>query len=240
MRKLNIITSFTKDGIMSNDRKYFKNLTKTERDLLYNKTLERFLQKINISTNKCIILNKDNNEYGYKLIGKNKKLNTKKEVIVMKSTTPNFFVGAETVDEPVIIASVTKNRETVCAIGLGSLENLKNELLDKMVGYLINESGCTPFEITFYISATLKPENVIIKDKEFINSRVLKEGITKENDGYHLDIKLAIFKDLYNQLVDPKLIYFSSDNPITDNRYFTNVGNRAGKNIIGVFFQDEV
>ena len=38
--KLNIFTSTTADGIMSADKKYFPNLTKEERGLLYKTTKE--------------------------------------------------------------------------------------------------------------------------------------------------------------------------------------------------------
>lgn len=240
MTKLNIIKSTTKDGIMSIDKDFFPNLTIEERNLLYESTIERFLNKLNIKDKNFTIINEKNTEYGYKLIGKSPKNTTLKETVVIKSTTKNYFVGVETADDPIIIATVNKDDQEVCAISLGSVENIHNELLDKIVGYLINETGCTPFDISFYISACPNKENLIITDETLINSRVLKQGITKEKDGYHLDLRFAIVKDLDNQLVDPNKILLDPTNTIDDLNHYSKLAKRNGKHLIGVMFTDEV
>ena len=40
--KLNVFVSSTRDGIMSQDKKYFPKLTKDERESLYKNTLSRY------------------------------------------------------------------------------------------------------------------------------------------------------------------------------------------------------
>lgn len=43
--KLNVFISSQKDGIMSNEKKFFPTLSSAERNLLYENTLKRFLPR---------------------------------------------------------------------------------------------------------------------------------------------------------------------------------------------------
>ena len=138
------------------------------------------------------------------------------------------------------MGSVTIKEETVCGVCLGNLENINNEILDKLVGYLIMETGCAPYDITFYISSCISKEKLIIDEQKYLTSRVLKIGIEKQNNGSHLDLRLAIFNELYSQIVEADHIYFDTDNIEDNSSYFSKIGNRNGKNIIGVVFNEEV
>lgn len=241
MNKLNIIKSSIKDGIMSEEKEFFPNLTEENIKLLYKNNLNKFLKKINLKEEDIVLIDDNNIEEGYLILKEGKKKNnTKKEVIIIRSSLPNFLVGVKTNDYPLIMGSVTIKEETVCGVCLGNLENINNEILDKLVGYLIMETGCAPYDITFYISSCISKEKLIIDEQKYLTSRVLKMGIEKQKNGSHLDLRLAIFNELYSQIVEADHIYFDTDN-IEDNfNYFSKIGNRNGKNIIGVVFNEEV
>ena len=61
----------------------------------------------------------------------------------------------------------------------------------------------------------------------------------KKNGKNYLDIRLAIFNDLYNQIVNPECIYFDSTNTVKNKDYYSNIGNRLGKNLIGIVFKED-
>lgn len=237
MSKLSVISTKIKDGNFTIEEKYFPNLTEEERILLYNTNLE----KLGIKRENAVILNEDNQEEGYLLLKEGKiKNTTKKEAVVMKSSLEDFFILVETSDSPVMIGSVTKKNETTVVVALGTLKNLKNEILDKMVGYLIHATGCAPFDMTFYISSCPNKEDYIIKDQMLVESRIFKDAIEKKKDGYHLDIRLAIFNDLYNQIVNPDSIYFDSTNSVEKENSFSEIGKRPGKKLVGIVFQKKI
>lgn len=241
MSKLNIIKSNIKDGIISKDINYFPNLKTEEINLLYETNLNKYLNKLNLSKQDIVLIDDDNIEEGYLILKEGKVKNTThKEVIIMRSSLTNFLVGIKTNDYPIIVGTVEKDNEIICGVCLGNLDNLNNEILDKLVGYLIMETGCAPFDITFYISSCPSKQKLIIEQEKYLKSRVIKTGIEKQKDGYHLDLRLAIFNELYNQIVEADHIYFDTENIEEKTNYFSEIGNRPGKNIIGVVFTDEV
>ena len=236
MSKLKIITTRTKDGNFDKNKESFPNLTEEEIELLYNSNLE----KLDINRKNTVIINENNQEEGYLILKKGKKkTETNKEAVVIKDSLTDFFVLAETNDYPVIIGTVKKDDEETAIIALATLNNLKNEILDKMVGYLIHATGCAPFDINFYISACPNKEDLVITDKNLLKARIFKGAIEKKNGQNYLDIRLAIFNDLYNQIVNPECIYFDSTNTVENKDYYSNIGNRPGKNLIGIVFQED-
>ena len=58
--KLNVFVSSVKDGIMSNDKKFFPNLKKEEINILYETTLSRFFKKRNIKYEDVVVLKEEN------------------------------------------------------------------------------------------------------------------------------------------------------------------------------------
>mgnify|MGYP003306876969 CR=1 FL=1 len=60
--KLNVFISTQRDGIMSNDKKFFPNLSKEERELLYKSTLTRFFERKNIKYENVVVLKEENKD----------------------------------------------------------------------------------------------------------------------------------------------------------------------------------
>ena len=57
--KLNVFVSSTRDGIMSQDKKYFPKLTKEERESLYKNTLSRFFSRRELHSEDAVIIYED-------------------------------------------------------------------------------------------------------------------------------------------------------------------------------------
>lgn len=237
--KLNVFVSSQKDGIMSKEKIYFPNLTREEREILYETTLKRFFTKRNILFENVIILSEKNKEIKSRVVTQTTK-KVKETILLLKDTTENLCVAAETSDYPVIIASAKKeDGHSVVAIALGTPENLNNNLLHETIESLIKETNAAPFEMTFYIGACPNQENFPVDINTLTNNYIWKDTILKKKRKYYLDIRYAIFNTLIKEIVDPNNIYFDSTDTTNDSNYFSNLGNKPGKNLVCVVYTNE-
>lgn len=236
--KLNVFVSSTKDGIMSNDKKYFPKLTKEERDLLYESTLTRFFSKRNIGRENVIIINDKNTKHSaHTATIENKKI--KDKVVVLKDKTPNLVVAVETSDEPIIVASAkNEQNENTCVVAKASIKNLNEDLLTLMVDTLMKETDAPPFEMTFYIGACPSQDKFVLDNVNELTSPIWKDTYKKKKNKYYLDIRYAIFNQLLKEIVDPNFIYFDS-NDTTESDYFSDFTDRKGKHLECVVYTDE-
>lgn len=236
--KLNVFVSSTKDGIMSNDKKYFPKLTKEERELLYESTLTRFFSKRNIDRENVIIINDKNTKHSaHTATIENKKI--KDKVVVLKDKTPNLVVAVETSDEPIIVASAkNEQNENTCVVAKASIKNLNEDLLTLMVDTLMKETDAPPFEMTFYIGACPSQEKFVLDNVNELTSPIWKDTYKKKKNKYYLDIRYAIFNQLLKEIVDPNFIYFDS-NDTTESDYFSDYTDKKGKHLECVVYTDE-
>ena len=236
--KLNVFVSSTKDGIMSNDKKYFPKLTKEERDLLYESTLTRFFSKRKIDRENVIIINDKNTKHSAHTSTKeNKKI--KDKVVVLKDKTPNLVVAVETSDEPIIVASAkNEQNESTCVVAKASIKNLNEDLLTLMVDTLMKETDAPPFEMTFYIGACPSQDKFILDNISELTSPIWKDTYKKKKNKYYLDIRYAIFNQLLKEIVDPNFIYFDS-NDTTESDYFSDYTDKKGRHLECVVYTDE-
>lgn len=238
--KLNIFASTTADGIMSSDKKYFPNLTKEERELLYKTTKERYFHKHNLNIEQVILLPENASQLKSRVVTENTK-KIKEKVLILKSTTPNLAVAIETVDTPVIVASANiDDDKSVSAIALGTLENINNDILHEMIGALMKETDAAPFEMTFYIGACPNKDEYVLSSIDNLTNNILwKDAITKKKNKYYIDLRYAIFNQLISAIVDPNYIYFDTTSTVTSPKYYSNYSSKLGKNIITVVYKDE-
>lgn len=236
--KLNVFVSSTKDGIMSNDKKYFPKLTKEERDLLYESTLTRFFSKRNIGRENVIIINDKNTKHSaHTATIENKKI--KDKVVVLKDKTPNLVVAVETSDEPIIVASAkNEQNENTCVVAKASIKNLNEDLLTLMVDTLMKETDAPPFEMTFYIGACPSQDKFVLDNVNELTSPIWKDTYKKKKNKYYLDIRYAIFNQLLKEIVDPNFIYFDS-NDTTESDYFSDFTDKKGRHLECVVYTDE-
>ena len=237
--KLNVFVSSTKDGIMSNDKKYFPKLTKEERDILYESTLSRFFSKRNINIEDVIIINDKNTKHSAHTATKENK-NLKDKVVVLKDKTPNLVVAVETSDEPLIVASAKNEQgENTCVVAKASIKNLNEDLLTLMVDTLMKETDAPPFEMTFYIGACPSKDHFVLDSIDELTSPIWKDTYEKKKKKYYLDIRYAIFNQLMKEIVDPNFIYFDSNDTTEEDTYFSELTDKKGKHLECVVYTNE-
>lgn len=220
MTKLQIISSSIKDGIMSKEKKYFKSLTTEERQMLYQDTKKRFLNKLNLDITKEILV--------------------KNNIKVITSNNINIPVLTQVDDNPVLVASTTKNDIQTVAVTNLTLKRINDGIITKVIDELMTKTDAAPFEMTFYIGPCPAKEDYIIKDKpNYLDNSIWSKAITKEKDEFHLDLRYAIFQELVNNIVDPNYIYFDEKNTVTNKNLFSSIGNKEGKNLSVVVFTNE-
>ncbi|MBO5121064.1 MAG: laccase domain-containing protein [Bacilli bacterium] len=236
--KLNVFVSSQRDGIMSKDKKYFPNLSTEERELLYKTTLTKFFERRNIKYEDILVLTEKNNVIKSRSVAS---VNEKsKEAIFILKDNSNKCVAVETSDYPVIIATAnTDDGKSVSAIAQGTINNLNNDLLHEIIECLLKETNAAPFEMTFYIGACPSKEKLIVNPNLLTNSYIWKDTITKKKKNHYLDIRYAIFNTLIKEIVDPNNIYFDSTDTTEDEKYFSDLGNKPGKNLVCVVYTNE-
>ena len=236
--KLNVFVSSQRDGIMSKDKKYFPNLSTEERELLYKTTLTKFFERRDIKYEDILVLTEKNNVIKSRSAAT---VNEKsKEAIFILKDNSNKCVAVETSDYPVIIATAnTDDGKSVSAIAQGTINNLNNDLLHEIIECLLKETNAAPFEMTFYIGACPSKEKLIVNPNLLTNSYIWKDTITKKKKNHYLDIRYAIFNTLIKEIVDPNNIYFDSTDTTEDEKYFSDLGNKPGKNLVCVVYTNE-
>ena len=236
--KLNVFVSSQRDGIMSKDKKYFPNLSTEERELLYKTTLTKFFERRNIRYEDILILTEKNNVIKSRSVATVSEKS--KEAIFILKDNSNKCVAVETSDYPVIIATAnTDDGKSVSAIAQGTINNLNNDLLHEIIECLLKETNAAPFEMTFYIGACPSKEKLIVNPNLLTNSYIWKDTITKKKKNHYLDIRYAIFNTLIKEIVDPNNIYFDSTDTTEDEKYFSDLGNKPGKNLVCVVYTNE-
>lgn len=237
--KLNVFVSSQKDGIMSKDKKFFPNLTAEERELLYETTLTRFFERRNIKYENVVVLPEKNNVIKSRSVA-SVTAKSKEAIYILKDNIKDICVAVETSDYPVIIATAnTEDNKSVSAIALGTIENLNNDLLHEMIESLIKETNAAPFEMTFYIGACPSKEKLLVDPNSLTNAYIWKDTTTKKKRKTYLDIRYAIFNTLIKEIVDPNNIYFDSTDTTEDDKYFSDLGEKQGKNLVCVVYTDE-
>lgn len=237
--KLNVFVSSQRDGIMSKDKTYFPNLSAEERELLYKTTLTRFFERRNIKYENVIILTEKNNVIKSRSVT-SLTSKSKEAILILKDNVKDVCVAVETNDYPVIIATAnTDDGQSVSAVAQGTVSNLNNDLLHEMIESLLKETNAAPFEMTFYIGACPSKEKLIVDPNLLTNSNIWNNTITKKKKTTFLDIRYAIFNTLIKEIVDPNNIYFDSTDTTEDEKYFSTLGNKPGKNLVCVVYTDE-
>lgn len=231
--KLNIFRTTIKEGNFSKNRKFYPNLNTKEIELLHDSKIKKFIETTNLNIDNYLVLENNNKKLNKQTINKDTK-KVKEQIIVLKSE--NVALLVETVDDPIIVVSANN----VSVIGIGTIENLDNNILHEMIEILIKETDVATFEMTFYIGACPNKENYEIKNINLLkNNNVWKDSYEKLNNKYYLDIRYAIYNTLLYEIVDPHNIYFDSKDPVDNKNYYSKIGQREGTNLTCVVYQNE-
>ena len=113
------------------------------------------------------------------------------------------------------------------------------DLLHEIIESLLKETNAAPFEMTFYIGACPSKEKLIVDPNLLTNSYIWNNTITKKKKKTYVDIRFAIFNALVKEIVDPNNIYFDSTDTTEDEKYFSDLGAKPGKNLVCAVYTDE-
>lgn len=237
--KLSIFTSTTSDGIMSKNKKYYPKLSKTEINKIYNINLERFLSKYNLKVEDAIIMNDSNSNISSHVVTKNRK-KYKDRILVLKESAKNIPILVETSDDPIIVAYATDdNDKQIAVIGKASIENLNEDLIHDMTEILMKESNKATFDMKFYIGPCPSKENYVIDENLELEEKIFKKTVEKTNDKIHLDLRYAIFNQLYLEIVAPEEMYFDSNDTVENKKYYSDIAGRVGQHVSCIVFTEE-
>ncbi len=233
--KLNIFRTTIDDGNFTKEKNDYPNLSIQEINLLYQTKIDKFLQKTGFNINKYVILPAKNTKIkSINVTPKTK--NVTASILILKENTQGIAVLVESTDDPVIIAKAAN----VCAVALGTIENLNNNIIHEIIETLIKETNAAPFEMTFYITSCPSKDNYILESKnELTNESIWKDSVIKKHKKYYLDIRYAIFNQLLYEIVDPNYIYFDSKDSTENKNYYSKFANRPGKNLTCVVYSNE-
>ncbi len=233
--KLNVFSTTIKDGNFTKEKKYYPNLTTKEINLLYDANINRFLKKTGFPIKNYVVLSTKNKELKARTVTETTK-KVKEQILILKGTTKDVAVLVETNDNPVIIASFNNT----CAIALGTIENINNNIVHELIEALIKETNAAPFEMTFYITACPSKENYCLDSLDKLTELgIWKDTYLKKRGKYYLDIRYAIYNQLLYEIVDPHYIYFDSKDTTENLNYYSNLAERPGLNLTCVVYTDE-
>lgn len=233
--KLNVFRTTIKDGNFTKDKKNYPNLSTKEIDLLYEVNINRLLKRTGLDIKNYVILSSKNKELKSRTVTETTK-KVKEQILVLRESTPNVAVLVETTDNPIIIASANNT----CAIAIGSIENINNNILHEMIETLIKETNAAPFEMTFYITSCPSKDNYCLNSLEKLTDKYIwKDTYIKKRKKYYLDIRYAIFNQLLYEIVDPNYIYFDSKDSTENKNYYSNLADRPGVNLTCVVYTNE-
>lgn len=215
--KLSIFTSKKSDGNMEN----IDNINK-------------YLSRMNLDGNNAIIMNDLNvKKSSHSVVVGNNKL--KDRILILKENIKNIPVVVETDDDPIIVAyAEDDDNKQIAVIAKASIDNLNTNLIHDMTEVLIKESNKATFEMKFFIGPCPSKDNYPVDKKLELNDKIFGKAV--ENN--KLDLRYAIFNQLYLEIVDPSCIYFDSNDTVEDD-YFSTIGKKPGKHISCVVFTDE-
>lgn len=233
--KLSVLRTTIKDGNFTKEKKYYPNLKKEEINLLYETNINRFFQKAGLDIKNYVVMSSKNNLLKSKNITESTKI-VKEKILILKSLRPNVAILVETADDPVIVASANNT----CAVALGTIENINNNILHEMIEALIKETNAAPFEMTFYITSCPSKDTYILPSLEQLtDSYIWKDTYIKKRGKYYLDIRYAIYNQLLYEIVDPNYIYFDSKDSTINQNYYSAIASRPGTNLVCVVYTNE-
>lgn len=236
--KLNIFTSTIYDGVMSKRKEFYKNLNKEEIDTIYNINVSKFLSKYNLSSENIVVMNEKNiSKASHTVTEKHK--GYKDWILLLKENIKKLPILVESNDDPVLVGyAQDESGATTVAISIATIDNLNNNLINEMTEVLMKETDAPTFEMKFYIGPCPSKENYIV-DKKKLTHKMFKKAVEEKDEKAYLDIRYAIFNELYLEIVDPNNIYFDSNDTVTSDKYYSKIGNKKGMQVTCVVFTDE-
>lgn len=253
--KILIFESTIKDGIMSNNPKFYdSDLSQSEIDKIFlekriafgkkyhidGRKIYRATQKneqnhLDYDDGKYIVLDVNNTlkDYWYEKL--------EADILILPLNNNKISLAHQMADCPIIIAE--DRRLGVTALSHCGARYINRLLPQQTVKSLEKEYSSKVEDIYVYIGSCAKKESYIYENypEWATNQEVWKDAIKKGPDGYHIDMVKAIKKQL--QKIGIKHIKISKNDTITDKNYYSHAGytregrKEYGQNMVGFFYK---
>ena len=252
--KIIIFESTNEEGIFSTNKKFYPGKSEKYIENEFIKTRKKIANKFNFNylkmfepkqkmqdnddypDNKYVILD---DSYMNKEDFLDEIIHT--DILILPSKYKEVVVGHRAADCPILILEDRK-------LGLTALchcntVHINRELPMNLIKIMIYEFNCKLNDLYLYISSFVHKENYIY-DKYPIwatNEKIWHKAITKEEDGYHIDIEKAILDQI--KIFDINEISISPIDTADNNKYASHTkavqGNKEklGQNFIGFYYK---
>ena len=254
--KIKIFESGKSDGIMSSNKKFYRDET-TEEEIkeAFLKVRENLGAKYGFDGKKIFqALQKtetNNIEYPdgtYHVINENDINNDDlwyveipADILVIEEKYKNIVVGNQMADCPILI--VEDRKKGVTALSHCGAPYINRKLPYQTAEALIKEYKSEPSDLYIYIGSNSKKESYLYDKypKWATNQEVWAESILESNGYYSIDMETAMIKQLSSLGI--KNITISKIDTVTDDRYYSHSAfyngdiTKKGQNFVGFFYK---
>ncbi len=254
--KIQIFETNKEDGVLCKNKKFYdKNLSEKEIKEIFSQTRHKLGLKKGFKGEKMFQANQkspDKNDLypnGKYVVLNEKHMqkddywyeDIKTDILILENKYKGIVVGHPMADCPILIIEDRKK-------GVTALSHCGSSYVDRLlpketVEALEKEFNSNPEDLYAYIGSSARKESYIYDTypKWAINKDVWHDTITKEKDGYHIDLITAITKQLVQKQI--KNITISPIDTITNDKYYSHYASRHGKNdkfgqnFVGFFYK---
>lgn len=254
--QIEIFETGIKDGIMSKNKKFYKeNLTQEEINKIFLETRLKFAKKYNLNglhifqALQKTPLNKLNYPDGKYIVISEENM-TKEDywseelpadILIISNKYKNIIVGNQMSDCPILIAEDRKLGVTALAHCGASYIN--RNLPIQTIMALENEYHSNLNDIYVYIGSCIKTESYIYDSYPSwaTNKEVWKDCIKKEQSIYKIDLVKAIKKQLksigISHIKVSKIDTFKDKNYYSHLAEYNGIKEKSGQNFVGFYYK---
>lgn len=254
--QIEIFETGIKDGIMSKNKKFYKeNLTQEEINKIFLKTRLKFAKKYNLNglhifqALQKTPLNKLNYPDGKYIVISEENM-TKDDywseelpadILIISNKYKNIIVGNQMSDCPILIAE--DRRLGVTALAHCGASYINRNLPIQTIMALENEYHSNLNDIYVYIGSCIKTESYVYDSYPSwaTNKEVWKDCIKKEQSIYKIDLVKAIKKQLksigISHIKVSKIDTFKDKNYYSHLAEYNGIKEKSGQNFVGFYYK---
>lgn len=254
--QIEIFETGIKDGIMSKNKKFYKeNLTQEEINKIFLKTRLKFAKKYNLNglhifqALQKTPLNKLNYPDGKYIVISEENM-TKEDywseelpadILIISNKYKNIIVGNQMSDCPILIAE--DRRLGVTALAHCGASYINRNLPIQTIMALENEYHSNLNDIYVYIGSCIKTESYVYDSYPSwaTNKEVWKDCIKKEQSIYKIDLVKAIKKQLksigISHIKVSKIDTFKDKNYYSHLAEYNGIKEKSGQNFVGFYYK---
>lgn len=254
--KIKIFESGIEEGIMSRNKKFYKDGTSEEEiNKLFLEVRKKIGNKYGFDGKKMFQalqkteINKIDYPDGKYHVINEEDINREDlwyveiptDILILKEKYKNIVVGNQMADCPILI--VEDRKKGVTALSHCGAPYINRKLPYQTAEALIKEFNSNPEDLYAYIGSNSKKESYIYDRYPAwaTNEDVWNGYITEENKDFHIDMEGAMLKQI--RALGIKNIEISKIDTVTDDRYYSHSafskGNisKKGQNFVGFFYK---